>query len=326
MVLIISATDDVSTNSVIDWLIFYKIGFLRLSNNDKISITKMEINNTSSTVIHFSVRNKFYKTSDFHGVWYRRSWLVIDRNIIPEIIKSVDVLREQVEKQLNSELDVLIQHFVEIIGENSINKFEDIKINKLYALKIAQKCGIKIPNTIITTIKDELVKFTKENSNIITKNFTHGVFVFNKEIGLNSFTRPIEEKEMKDMPDSFFPTLFQEAIDKKFELRIFFIGNEFFSSAIFSQSDDQTKYDFRNYNYEKPNRTPPYELDDKDKKKLMELMSLLKLNSGSIDCIINKKNEMIFLEVNPVGQFAQVSYPCNYYIEKRIAQSLSINA
>ena len=30
----------------------------------------------------------------------------------------------------------------------------------------------------------------------------------------------------------------------------------------------------------------------------------------------------VFLEVNPVGQFGMVSLPCNYQLEKRIAQYL----
>jgi hypothetical protein len=32
--------------------------------------------------------------------------------------------------------------------------------------------------------------------------------------------------------------------------------------------------------------------------------------------------ELVFLEINPVGQFGMVSHPCNYYLEKRIAQNL----
>lgn len=51
-------------------------------------------------------------------------------------------------------------------------------------------------------------------------------------------------------------------------------------------------------------------------------MKLMDLNTGSIDMIKNKNNEYIFLEVNPVGQFSMVSYPCNYYIEEKIASYL----
>jgi D-alanine-D-alanine ligase-like ATP-grasp enzyme len=52
-------------------------------------------------------------------------------------------------------------------------------------------------------------------------------------------------------------------------------------------------------------------------------MALLKLNTGSIDLIVNTTGEYIFLEVNPVGQFGMVSSPCNYYLEREIARFLS---
>ena len=54
-------------------------------------------------------------------------------------------------------------------------------------------------------------------------------------------------------------------------------------------------------------------------------MDNLKLNSGSIDLVYTKDEDYYFLEVNPVGQFAMVSEPCNYYLEKIVAQKLSEN-
>ena len=52
-------------------------------------------------------------------------------------------------------------------------------------------------------------------------------------------------------------------------------------------------------------------------------MKELKLASGSFDIIVTKSNEYVFLEVNPIGQFSQVSIPCNYFIEKRLAEILT---
>jgi glutathione synthase/RimK-type ligase-like ATP-grasp enzyme len=52
-------------------------------------------------------------------------------------------------------------------------------------------------------------------------------------------------------------------------------------------------------------------------------MIKLGLDSGSIDMIVSTEGKYIFLEVNPVGQFGMVSYPCNYYIERDIADYLS---
>jgi glutathione synthase/RimK-type ligase-like ATP-grasp enzyme len=51
-------------------------------------------------------------------------------------------------------------------------------------------------------------------------------------------------------------------------------------------------------------------------------MKTIGMKSGSIDLIVDENNDYIFLEVNPIGQFAQVSIPCNYYIEEYIANYL----
>lgn len=116
---------------------------------------------------------------------------------------------------------------------------------------------------------------------------------------------------------NFFPSLVQNYIEKKYELRIFYLNGEFYSMAIFSQKDNQTIIDFRNYNKTKPNRTVPYKIPDCQAIKLDLLMKKLEINCGSIDMIVTNDNEYVFLEVNPVGQFGMVSYPCNYNLEKK---------
>ncbi len=51
-------------------------------------------------------------------------------------------------------------------------------------------------------------------------------------------------------------------------------------------------------------------------------MDNLGLDTGSIVLIKSKDDQWYFLEVNPVGQFGMVSYPCNYYLERKIAEYL----
>jgi len=92
--------------------------------------------------------------------------------------------------------------------------------------------------------------------------------------------------------------------------------------AIFSQNDEQTKTDFRVYNYDKPNRCVPFKLPVEIENKLNKLMKILDFESGSIDIIYGTDNNFYFLEINPIGQIGMVSYPCNYMLEKEIAREL----
>lgn len=90
---------------------------------------------------------------------------------------------------------------------------------------------------------------------------------------------------------------------------------------MFSQNNDSSKIDFRNYS-KKPARRIPFELPEEIKKRTDHLMKTIGLNSGSIDMILTPDNEFYFLEVNPVGQFGMTSIPCNYKLEEIIASKL----
>ena len=159
------------------------------------------------------------------------------------------------------------------------------------------------------------------NKNIITKcasdGFHHNDFAL--------YTYLLSEADELKLEERFPLSFFQEQIIKRWEIRIFFLKNEFYSMAILSQNDDKTKTDFRKYNYKKPNYSVPYNLPLDIRNKLKKFMKLAELNTGSIDMIYSLEGEYYFLEVNPVGQFGMVSYPCNYFIERTIAKKLISN-
>ena len=91
---------------------------------------------------------------------------------------------------------------------------------------------------------------------------------------------------------------------------------------MFTQNNEKTVTDFRNYDSEKPTRMIPYQLDEELEEKLKQLMTASGLNTGSIDIMKGTDGNYYFLEINPVGQFGFVSEPCNYNFPKIIAQAL----
>ena len=69
----------------------------------------------------------------------------------------------------------------------------------------------------------------------------------------------------------------------------------------------------------------PYKLSAELKSKLKLLMKKLELNLGAFDLILDTKGDIYFIEMNPIGQFIGYSAPCNYMIEKVVAQYLIKN-
>jgi len=194
--------------------------------------------------------------------------------------------------------------------------------SKAQQLLLAADAGLAIPDTILTDSRQHLEAFMNEHPKIICKNISEiGFFRFSGR-GLATYTAVIGREDLADIPDTFYPSLFQEAIEKQFEIRVFVLGEELYSMAIFSSDDSQTEVDFRRYNYARPNRTVPINLPSPVAGKIREFMRRAGLETGSLDLIYSRTGEYYFLEVNPGGQFSMVSIPCNYHLEKKVAEYL----
>lgn len=319
MVIIFSSEDDYSTNEVIDWLRFYEVEYRRYTYDNPLLVERLTVEN-DQTSLEFSVANERFDFSAIKSIWYRRSQLSI---LTFEFVSDSGYFDRLIDNQLIKESQAIHEVVWDLLRSKSINSELDNRLNKLRVLRSASKYAIPTPSSLITSSRMELKRFKQKKVCIVTKNISPGVFIFTNEYNLTSLTMFVTDEMIEALDETFSPILVQEYINKAFEVRSFYLKGEFYSSAIFSQADEQTMVDFRNYNHDKPNRTPPYKLPLEFENKLRSFMNHLGLNSGSIDIIVDTSGRHIFLEVNPIGQFKQVSYPCNYNLESKVAKLLS---
>lgn len=315
MILILSTADDKSTIDVIRWLHYLNVpndNIVRINDSDKLLLERIDINEDGVKII---VRYSNNKTIALHNVtsyWYRRGqW-----NLSPPETNVVG-LKTALFKEIKS-LEKFINDFL-IHVPYRIGSYHENFLCKLSVLMVAQSIGLKTPPSLITTLKQFL------NRNLIASKAISDIVQIVIEDGnyMGLGTVQLNSEQLQNAPKSFFPTLFQQYIDKVFELRIFYLQGKLWPMAIFSQNNEKTKIDFRNYDRERPNRTVPYKLPTLIKNRLLILMKRLKLTSGSIDMAVDYSGDFYFFEVNPIGHFSQVSFPCNYYLEKEIATFLS---
>lgn len=194
-------------------------------------------------------------------------------------------------------------------------------VNKIDVLIKAKECGLQVPDWLLTGEREEAKRIIEKHTTVAVKPFNPLSFIAG-DFAFKNITKLIKVEDIERIPDVFRPFIFQKYIHKKYELRIFFFKEYYYSMLIDSQNDSKTSTDFRNYNNDMPNRFIPYQIPDEYKKKLKHLSEILKLDTGSYDVLVDKNDEYYFLEVNPIGQFGMVSYPCNYFIEKYIAEYL----
>ncbi len=326
MVIIVSESTDASTNFVIDWISYYKKKILRLNRDDFFD------NNSHHIMMELSPNNSWPKlkilghdiSSEMKSIWFRRSsYFHLGNDLLSEIKEETtftDVKKNFYYEYLNSSM-----FFYSCLekGKKTLGNFRRGRLNKIEVLNLARENGIDIPSTIITNKKQDVKIFLKEHKFVITKAISEifGIKVTkNDEIEYYmNYTEEISDEIFASMPDFFSPSLFQEKLDKDIEIRTFFLDGICYSMAIFSQLETQTSTDFRKYS---KNRNVPYQLPKELEEKIKMLMLAIELNTGSIDFVKTNDGRYVFLEVNPTGQYGMTSDPCNYQLDKKIAEYL----
>jgi ATP-GRASP peptide maturase of grasp-with-spasm system len=316
--LIFKDEEDQSSNMCIDWLT-YSEREVQILNNDNLAVLDftISVNSVDFLLVNNSVKIKF---TDIKSYWLRRGQLNLITLPIEDTINTISKSAKfQHLKTENTALHYSILEF--IYSKHGIGKIIFNETSKLYNLGLASNLGLQVPSTSVSSFKNNIEKHTSQYK-CCTKAIRQGWYT-DGTTSYNGPTKLVRFDDIGKIEYITWPSLLQEYQEKRYELRIFYLDGDFYTSAIFSQNDEQTKVDFRNYNNARPNRTPPYQLPTEIEEKLHKLMQKLTIKCGSIDMVVNTKNEFIFLEVNPFGQFQQVSYPCNYYLELQVANYLT---
>ncbi|HEY1045116.1 MAG TPA: grasp-with-spasm system ATP-grasp peptide maturase [Bacteroidia bacterium] len=336
-ILMITEDVDVSTNKIAHWLKYnYSKEIVRINENCNLNVTDIQITSEGESTFTLVINgDRYIKSDEIHSYWFRRGVLRNRQVGINQLfadeglatIKEKQILFKAINEFYNLEWEN-ISEFLHYLLKNSkilnINSHFDLASNRLINTEIAKNIGLKIPDTIISNNVVTIESFLQKHSKVITKCiYLPGLSkpVDNNIASFNMGTNFFSMEDLDKCGKPFQPTLFQEYIEKEFEIRTFYCLGETYSMAIFSQENEKTKVDFRNYDDSLPNRNIPFKLPVEINNKIKSFMELLKYDSGSIDIIYNH-NDYYFLEINTVGQFDWVSKSCNYYLEKKIALKL----
>jgi len=325
MILILTEETDLSSNQVCDWLHYLKKPFLRINHTENIRIDSLTLEK-GNIDFKFWHENKAWSINDFSSIWYRRGWFMVEYNSFASLQNSI--LSEEkhfFEKFVGEEITTLLE-FVYKMSHKRTKTFGNItkyNVNKLKMLEVANDTGLKTPITLITTRRDKLENFITKNGTVISKAIKENIGISTEKNALWYSNKRLGKKDIKKIPNQFQISLFQKYYEKSFEVRVFIFEKKTCAMTIFSQNNSKTQEDYRNYDHSNPTRCLPFILPKEVEQKIFRFMEAINLNTGSIDFICTPKNEFIFLEINPVGQFGMVSNPMNYSLEKDIAKFLA---
>jgi ATP-GRASP peptide maturase of grasp-with-spasm system len=323
MVVIFSEHQDYSTIKVMEYLRHWGRKVIRINTEDT-SLCKFDIkmSKTGQVIFNLFFKDELIDFSNVESVWFRRG----DFSFGSVKVNDLKVEGANISKQINAYLfterqtfNSFFYDFLKLSGIRILGNPVVYNTQKLSVLQLAAKHGLIIPQTFITNDAEQMRNTIQKSGELITKAIQDNISVLTKDHLFHSRTELINESKIHEVPDRLLPSLLQENLDKAFEIRTFYLDGEFYSVAIFSQRNEKTKIDFRNYDFDNPNRKAPIKLPAAIERKLQSVLNELSLNTASIDIVYTRQGEYVFLEINPVGQYDMVGKIMNYKLDKKIA-------
>ncbi len=303
------------TDPVVDWLVHWKVDFLRLNMLGILNGTNILDFSEEGDILIDGI-NLSEKVS---VVFYRRFFRPIPLPSCPSISNSRSQLANDLYREAKDIWTEVFRRLKNCVWCPEISA-TDRADNKLLMNSLARKAGLKVPATRICNTKKTLLEFLKQNPHgVVCKPVNFCGYYFKDDFSYTAYTKMVDAEFIDNCPDVFFPTLFQSRVDRDYEIRTFYLDGSFYPTAIYANDYDPTLADVKLIAGGRSTHNLPCTLPPKLCQQLDLFMKNVNLITGSIDILKDPEDNYYFIEVNPVGQYLAPSNDSNYLIEKKIA-------
>ena len=170
---------------------------------------------------------------------------------------------------------------------------------KLKQLALAQALGLRIPRTIATNSPNAARAFVASCESIAKTIMSAGYVQGGQKYSI--FTTEIAVEQIDEVGFRQAPTIIQERIPNKFDLRVTVVGSRVFSICI-RKPKDVDEVDWRAVD-PKIIRYEEFRAPHKLQSTCIELVRALGLTYAALDFVVTPEGECVFLELNPSGQW-----------------------
>lgn len=257
---------------------------LDVSNYPTHGFVQTRIGNTSSA----SFANVFdFNLDSINTIWWRRpSRIEIDSEIVEPRLR-----RFTLNEWWTTIEGMLFASKGRFVNERGA---ESRAAHKILQLQVAQSCGFRVPDTLVTNDPQAVLAFRSiHRDNIIFKPQTDAKYHMAE-------TRPLDELSLAKLElVKLSPVIFQERIPAIYDLRVNIAGESVLCTKIDSQQSS-SKLDWR---LDLAVPMEPVEVSSEFRQKCRLFMCKMGLEMGALDFRVTPERDEVFLEVNPAGQF-----------------------
>lgn len=247
-----------------------------------------------------AVNEESFELSEYKTAWYRR----------PKRPKISTNVHEDDQTFLEQECLPHMRSMARLISPGALwVNTPDSATKDLYKplqIQMAASSGFNIPHTLFSNEPEEIRSFyNRLQGNVIYKSYRSsywanaGTATGKVAMGYTSTLYPADLASDDTLRAG--PGIFQEKIEKAYEVRVTVMGKSYMAAKILSQENEATKEDWRlNYDLLKIERTL---IPTAIEQSCLTYMEKAGLNFGCFDFIVTPDGEYYFLEVNQMGQF-----------------------
>lgn len=317
MILLFSSDNDEITRRVSCLLKFVGADFLEV--NDDVLSQNLHFNLSALTDGTITLQGRTFLIDDVRAVWYYRFLRCPD--FLYDLLKLS--LNQQIATQVSLEVVSLYSFLPNLfLSADIIGDTNRLTTNKLQELLIAKRVGLSIPDSYIVAEKRDLEELYRNYSGgLVVKSLYNAQVLYFKEDRFPMFVKLISSDEIARLPTHFLPSLVQERVQKKCDVRIFYLQGECFAVSIATE-DMNEHVDYRAYLGIQQSRFSRFTLDEDMKNKISNFMRQMDLTMGSLDFILSSRGELVFLEVNNNGSLETVDDIYNYAVSRTIVDHL----
>lgn len=316
MLFILTNSQDATASYLISVLEKSEVPFLRLDTDQLLSRIAISYSHGTPTI---KIDGHWFTAEDVNHIWYRR----------PEKLKDNRFNNSPESKYALAEWSEFVECFfahvprAKWMNHPSCNALAS---RKLEQLTTAVSFGFAVPETLVTQEPDALRTFFKQHhGQVIAKPLSSGYIErTGEESDSLIYTNSVSENHLENLDDlSSCPTLFQQFIQKRYDVRITVVDSDV--HAVTLRATDkfgEQRCDIRRNNMADV-AYQTISLSDDIKVRIQNLVAHYGLRFAAIDMAITVNGEWYFFEVNPNGQWAWLDMAADMNIAMSFVKSFA---
>ena len=189
--------------------------------------------------------------------------------------------------------------------------------NKMVQLSVAADVGFHIPNTTVTNSTGIALRHLRHATNFAIK----GLDTVLWREGANQFfcyTEMLDRGELEDLDLSGLPTIVQERLRPKTDVRVTVVGDQLWAATI---TDRHAPIDVDWRTLKQSAMYTEHELPDSVRSQCFAMMRRLGLSFAAID-LVRYRDGYVFLELNPVGEWGWLAESLGWDVAVQLAKWL----